>query len=144
MWKGLNMKLNTTRFGTITVEDVDVITIEDGLFGFPELTRYTLLSYNNDDAFTWLQSLDDGSMAFCLAKPEMFDDSYQPSISEDDAWHIGLVNVSDAVIMIVTTPANKVTGNLMAPVVFNIKTRQGKQVIQRNGKYHTKHILKAA
>jgi flagellar assembly factor FliW len=45
--------------------------------------------------------------------------------------------------VILTMPSNpqNMTANLRAPLVFNLKTRQGKQVLQRNPAYTTRHNI---
>ena len=63
------LKVKTTRFGDIEVKEDDVVKLPAGLIGFPELKRYVLLDHDKDSPFKWLQSLDDGAIAFVLINP---------------------------------------------------------------------------
>ena len=40
------MKLETTRFGTLDIEEKQILEFPDGLYGFEKETRFTLLPFN--------------------------------------------------------------------------------------------------
>lgn len=44
------LKVQTSRFGEIEVDNADVITLPEGLVGFPELARYVLLDHDSDSS----------------------------------------------------------------------------------------------
>ena len=54
------MKVNTRLFGEIEVAEDRIITFTQGLMGFEEYTRYTLI-YNSEKKgrIMWLQCLDE-------------------------------------------------------------------------------------
>gem|GEM_PF-3088328 len=54
------MKVNTRLFGEIEVAEDRIITFTQGLMGFEEYTRYTLI-YNSEKKgrIMWLQRLDE-------------------------------------------------------------------------------------
>ncbi len=138
------MKVQTSRFGEIEVDDADNITLPEGLIGFPELVRYVLLDHDTDSPFKWLQSIDDGSMAFVVISPLTFRPDYTVEVTEDEIAGLKLENADDAVIsVIVTIPMDpkKMSANLKAPLVFNLKNRTGKQVIVKDPQYQTKHFI---
>lgn len=138
------MKVQTSRFGEIEVNDTDVVTLPEGLIGFPELTRYVLLDHDADSPFKWLQSVDDGAMAFVVMSPLTFRPDYTVEVSEDEITVLKLNSAEDAVIsVIVTIPVDpkKMSANLKAPLIFNLKNRVGKQVIVKDPQYQTKHFI---
>ncbi|NBX16494.1 MAG: flagellar assembly protein FliW [Proteobacteria bacterium] len=138
------MKVQTSRFGEIEVDDADVISLPEGLVGFPELMRYVLLDHDADSPFKWLQSLDDGSMAFVVISPLTFRPDYTVEVTEEEISILKLQSPDDAVIsVIVTIPSDpkKMSANLKAPLVFNLKNRTGKQVIVKDAQYQTKHFI---
>lgn len=138
------MKIQTARFGEIEVNESDTITLRDGLVGFPELTRYVLLDHDTDSPFKWLQSLDDGSMAFVVISPLTFRPDYTVEVSEDEISDLTLATPDDAVIsVIVTIPMDpkKMSANLKAPLIFNLKNKLGKQIIVKDPQYQTKHFI---
>lgn len=137
-------KVKTSRFGEIEVKDDDVITLPSGLIGFPELKKYILLDHDKDSPFKWLQSLDDGAIAFVLINPLLFKPDYTVEVTEDEVSDLSIESEDDAVIsVIITMPTNpqNMTANLKAPLVFNLKNRQGKQVILSNVDYTTRHNI---
>jgi flagellar assembly factor FliW len=144
-WKEKTLqKVKTTRFGEIEVKENDVIVLPAGLIGFPELTRYILLDHDKDSPFKWLQSLEDGAIAFVLINPLLFKPDYTVEVSETEVSDLDLKSEEDAVIsVIITMPSNpqNMTANLKAPLVFNLKNRKGKQLILNNSAYTTRHNI---
>lgn len=138
------IKVKTTRFGEIEVKDADLIELPAGLIGFPELKRYVILDHDKDSPFKWLQSLDDGAIAFVLINPLLFKPDYTVEVTEAEVSDLGLKTEEDAVIsVIITIPTNpqNMTANLKAPLVFNLQTRRGKQLVLSNSAYTTRHNI---
>ncbi len=139
------MKFSTTRFGEIEVNLDESIFFPSGLIGFPELTRFVLLNSESENSpFKWLQSLDDGSIAFILINPLSFKPDYMVEVSDEEISGLELTSEENAAIsVIVTMPSNpeEMTANLKAPIIFNVENRRGKQVILNNPEYLTKHLI---
>ncbi len=138
------IKVKTTRFNELEVAEKDVIVLPAGLIGFPELKRYVLLDHDKESPFKWLQSLDDGAIAFVLINPLLFKPEYTVEVNEAEVSDLELENEEDAVIsVIITMPSDpqKMTANLKAPLVFNLKNRKGRQVILNNSEYTTRHNI---
>jgi flagellar assembly factor FliW len=138
------IKVKTTRFGEIEVKTDDLIELPLGLIGFPELKRYVLLDHDKDSPFKWLQSLDDGAIAFVLINPLLFKPDYTVEVAEAEVQDLELKAEEDAVIsVIITIPTNpqNMTANLKAPLVFNLGNRKGKQLVLSNSSYTTRHNI---
>lgn len=138
------VNVKTTRFGDIEVNEADIVQLPTGLIGFPELKSYVLLDHDKDSPFKWLQSLDDGAIAFVLINPLMFKPDYLVEVSEAEVADLALENEEDAIIsVIITMPSNpqNMTANLKAPLVFNLKNRRGKQLILNASEYTTRHNI---
>jgi flagellar assembly factor FliW len=138
------IKVKTTRFGEIEVKEEDLIELPSGLIGFPELKRYVLLDHDKDSPFKWLQSLDDGAIAFVLINPLLFKPDYTVEVTEAEVEGLELKTEEDAVIsVIITIPTNpqNMTANLKAPLVFNLTNRRGKQLVLSNSAYTTRHNI---
>lgn len=138
------IKVKTTRFGEIDIKGEDLIELPSGLIGFPELKRYVLLDHDKDSPFKWLQSLDDGAIAFVLINPLLFKPDYTVEVTEVEVSDLELKNEDDAVIsVIITIPTNpqNMTANLKAPLVFNLQNRRGKQLVLSNAAYTTRHNI---
>ena len=138
------MKINTSRFGEIEVNESDFLTLSEGLIGFPELTQFVLLDHDADSPFKWLQSASDPSMAFITISPLAFRPDYMIEVTEEEVANLKLTNADEAVIsVIVTIPLDpkKMSANLKAPLVFNLTNRLGKQIILKDAQYQTKHFI---
>lgn len=138
------LKVNTTRFGEIEVKPEDLITLPHGIIGFTELKKYVLLDHDKDSPFKWLQSVDDGAIAFVLINPLLFKPDYMVEVTEAEVLDLELKNEEDAVIsVIITIPSNpqNMTANLKAPLIFNLANRKGKQLVLNNAAYTTRHNL---
>ena len=79
---GIGMKINTSRFGEMEIEEESIIEFRHGIPAFEELKRYIIISLEGDDNFYWLQSVDDGDIAFILADPFNFTVDYEPVLSD--------------------------------------------------------------
>lgn len=141
---GALIKVTTTRFDEIEVDEKDVIELPAGLIGFPELKRYVILNHDENSPFKWLQSLDDGAIAFVIINPLLFRSDYTVEVNEAEVSDLSIDKEQDAVIsVIVTMPSDpqKMTANLKAPLIFNLKNRKGRQVILNNPDYTTRHNI---
>ncbi len=138
------MKINTSRFGEIEVNEADMLTLPEGLIGFPELVHFVLLDHEKNSPFKWLQSVNEPSMAFIIISPLSFRPDYMVEVTEDEVSNLKLSSVNEAVIsVIVTIPldAKKMSANLKAPLVFNLSNKLGQQVILKDSQYQTKHFI---
>ena len=63
------MQIETTRFGTIDVAEEQLFHFPMGLLGFSSQKRYVVLDHAPDSPLKWLQSVDDGSLAFIITDP---------------------------------------------------------------------------
>jgi flagellar assembly factor FliW len=138
------MKVKTTRFGELEIKESDILELPSGLIGFPDLKRYVLLDHDKDSPFKWLQSLDDGAIAFVLINPLLFKPDYTVEVTEAEVADLNLTNEEEAVIsVIITIPTNpqNMSANLKAPLVFNLANRKGKQLILSNSTYTTRHNI---
>lgn len=132
------MKIATARFGEIEVIPEEIIEFAEGLLGFEEAHRFVILNPQDGSPFRWLQCVDNGDLAFVIIEPLNFMFEYDLSISDSDADFLGLKVAEDAVLYaIVTIPENPsdMTANLQGPIVINVKTRKGRQVISTNNRH---------
>ena len=135
------MKISTARFGDIEILDEEIIEFADGLLGFEEFHQFVILNTEEGSPFRWMQSVDDGDLAFVIIEPLAFMFAYDLEIDDVDAARIELEVVEDAALFaIVTIPENaqEMTANLQGPLVINAKTRKGRQIISNNPKHPVK------
>jgi flagellar assembly factor FliW len=132
------MMVETTRFGSIDVAENDIITFPEGMLGFSKIHQYVLVERTDESLFLWLQALKKPSVAFPLLEPQIFEMNYRIEMPEEDEKMLSLSNMNHAkVFAIITIPSDptKMTANLKAPIVINLKNRQAKQVILHSTDY---------
>ena len=139
----LTLNIPTTRFGTLEVASDRVVTFPDGVIGFENFKRFTLVQQAGQAAFRWLQSLDEPQVAFPLMEPGAFRPDYRLRLSESDTNTLRLDTLTKPQIYaILTIPQGNprgMTANLLAPLVINSSTQLGKQVIVMNEEFTTRH-----
>ncbi len=124
--------IETTRFGKIEVDENKVVTFEQGLIGFSTLTDFIVLDHSPGSKFHWLQSIQRGDIAFPLVDPDEFVDGYLVRPPKGLQEYIGEFEAEDLVLStIVTFPQGTggATLNLKAPIIMNLKTNRGAQIV---------------
>jgi flagellar assembly factor FliW len=128
--------VETTRFGRITVETDKVITLPQGMIGFPRRTRYLFVQHRPDSPLHWMQSLDSGELAFVVVNPLLFEPKYEVVLGKAEMELLKVGDPKDVQVWVVVTipPGHpeKMTANLRAPLVINLDQRLGAQVILDN------------
>ena len=140
------MKVETSRFGPLDLLEDKVIRVPSGLFGFPDSKRYTLLEHKKGSPFVWLQSVDNGSLAFVLIDPLLVKPDYEVRISPEDMKELQLADAPDgiqtlAIVNIASGEKIQLTVNLLSPIVINVKQKFGKQVILPDTRYSLRHPI---
>ena len=124
--------VETSRFGSLSITEQDIITFPEGMLGFSKITQYVLVERVDDALFLWLQAVKKPTVAFPLLEPQIFEMNYKVELLEEDRKQLALKDLKHAkVFSIVTIPTDptKMTANLKAPIVINLKNRLAKQVI---------------
>ena len=137
------MKIKTTRFGEIDIADEKVLHFPDGIIGFHSLKRFVLLG-KEERLVMWLQAVDNPKIAFIVVNPFLFETDYNPRLSHEDLPYLKVESSKDLhmlAIVVVPEDPQKMTANLLGPVVVNIKEKIGKQVILLDGDYSVKHPI---
>ena len=138
------MELETTRFGCIRVDEAKCYYFPEGLPGFDAARRFTLLPHRpeggGDSPFRWLQSLDEGALALPVMNPWLACPDYAPTIPGLALLHLGITDVArqGRLYAVVTIPQGDPLGatvNLLAPILVNRETRQGRQVVLQQERY---------
>lgn len=122
----------TVRFGELDYEVEDIIQLPDGLLGMPTLNRWLILDMGDDVPLKWLQSMDRADFGFPVTEPYFFHDDYAVEVPDALRRRLGSGASSDLTTLIITTihpGGEKVTGNLVAPLVVDTETRRGAQLI---------------
>lgn len=135
------MKLNTDRFGTIEIDEEQIVDFSQGILGFEEYHQYVVID-QPDSIFSFLQSIDQPWLCFIVMMPELLRADYRVALEEQYVKELKFEDAEDGqVFVIVTVPEEitNMTANLQAPIVINHKQRLAKQIVLMDGKYNTRH-----
>jgi flagellar assembly factor FliW len=115
------------------VQDDTLITFPQGLIGFAQHTSFTLLEPQGGYPLKFLQSRRDPGVTFTCMDAACAKMDYEVPLAPDDALALDLHAPEDAmVLVIVTVPGSdprQTTANLAGPLVINVRTRTGRQVV---------------
>lgn len=127
------LQVMTSRFGLLRVPADRLLHFPHGLCGFEDKHSFFILEQEGTGGrLRWLQSCDDGSLAFLVTAPHFFWPEYRPSFQRSDLNALGLERAEDGVLLaILTVPGSlkRATANLRAPLLLNEATRQGGQLL---------------
>lgn len=138
------MKIQTTRFGELNVDESRVITFTETIFGFPESTRYMLIDHDPGSPFQWLQSLDQPQTAFVVIDPQLVDSSYRAEVNTGAIADLQIGVPEEAVLLCIVTITRgcaSVTANLAGPIILNTGKRLAKQVVLAGASYGVRHSI---
>jgi flagellar assembly factor FliW len=140
------MDIQSTRFGTLAVDDERVITFPNGLLGFPEHKRFALIQTGEENYFVWLQSVDEPNLAFVVADPGIFFKGYEVPLRDETRQELALADEEGAerflqVFVICNKVGEWLTGNLLGPLVVNASNRLAQQVVLTEKKWTTRQPL---
>ena len=144
--KGMDLMLVETKyFGALEIAEERVLTFPEGLFAFEEKKRYILLDHQDEEnPFWWLQSLDDPNLVFVLLNPFLFKPDYEFDLSPEDVEALALQKPEDAMVfclVVIPQDLQKITANLLAPLLINAKLKKGKQIVLFHTNYSTRHLV---
>ena len=139
------MRVETERFGTVEIDEQEILRFPFGLPGFEHLKDFFLVPVPKNPAFVWLQAVAEPAVAFLLADPFLFFPDYAVDLGEPEAAVLQAGRPEElSVYVVVTIPpegVREMTANLLAPVVLNLRSRLGLQVILDGSGYTTRHRL---
>lgn len=144
------MKINTRIFGEIEIEQEKLIYFENGIIGFPELKKFTLIqdSETEDEFIMWLQSMEEADLALPVINPLSVIENYKPDVSEELLSGLGDLSKADTYVLVTITVPQQIEEmavNLKAPIVINMGNNKAVQVIVENDlpiKYKIYDIIK--
>jgi len=141
------LKIKTTRFGTITIEEEKIITMPFGMLGFPDVKRFVMLQHKEDSPFFWYQSVDDPMLAFVIMRPFLFKPDYNVDVEnvlKEMSWNEEEKQNTLELYVVVNIPKgapDKMTANLIGPILINNKIHQAVQMVISDSPYTHKFPL---
>ncbi len=138
------MNISTLQFGELTIAEQEIYTFPQGIPGFEQYVRYIFIQPDLESPFIFLQCVDEGDVALVLTNPFVFFPDYDLELSESVVAELEIGSKEDVVVWSVVTVGKQLveaTVNLLAPIIVNVNTKLGKQVILHDSPYVAKHKL---
>ena len=138
------MKIQTSRFAEIDIDESKIIEMKGGILGFNHLDRFVMIIHEEGSPFHWFQSLEDGSIAFIIMNPFIIKSDYEPEIDDQTLEMLEVKNAEDIELMVILTICSapvKITANLRAPLVINKQKKFASQVVLADEQYPVQYSI---
>lgn len=146
------MKANTRIFGEIDIDESKIITFVNGMVGFPDMKKFTLIydeEKKNKGGIMWFQSLDEPEFAMPVMEPTVILPDYNPTVNDELLSPLGELTPDNLYVLVtVTVPSDitKMTANMKGPIIINTDTLLANQIVVENDmqvRFPIYEILKA-
>lgn len=138
------MIINSQRFGSLEIDDGELLRFPSGVIGFPTEQRFALVPHQGSGYIAWLQSVTTPELAFPVVSAHAFGDKYPDVPVLEAAEAAGVPGPAEALAVMVVLCAlsgQPATVNLLAPIVVNATTRLGAQVILECTRFSTRELF---
>jgi flagellar assembly factor FliW len=139
------MKLITKNFGEIEIDEEKIIHFPEGILGFEEEKKFVVINDEDEESpFGWLQAIENPELTFVIINPFFVYPNYDITIPETAQKKLEIQDKKDLIIysiVVVPKDIEKMTANLIGPIIINTKKMIGKQVILDDDRYSTKHYI---
>ena len=125
------MTITTRDFGTLELDENEIVTFRTPIYGFEWLTRYVLLSDDEAGAgLMWLQSTESPDVCFVLLDPEEIGLAYAPELPAEALATLGAQDgLAIRLVAVIPDDFRNATVNLKSPIVINPQNKTAAQVI---------------
>ncbi len=130
------MRVNTRLFGEIDIEDEKIIVLDQGIIGFPDLKKFTLIydeeKEDSERSIMWFQSMDEPQFAMPVIQPSVIVEDYNPTVNDELLSPLGDLNPLNTYVLVtikVPSDPKEMTVNLKAPIIINSTTKKAGQLI---------------
>ena len=142
------MLVKTRFFGEVDIEDEKILTFDNGIMGFEDMKRWTLIydiEKGSEGPISWFQLLDMAELALPVINPYTVTAVYEPVVEDELLKPLGEFKDEELVTFLtITIPSedpSKTTANFRAPILINPVNRKGIQVIVNNEDYPIKFSI---
>lgn len=139
------MAIMSVRFGSIEAGPEESIELPGGIVGFPNEKEFVLIPHGRSSTLGWLQSKNTPAFALPVVSAHGFGNLYPDVPLDDVARQVGAIEADDevAVLVVLSAPnAGPATVNLLAPIVVNVATRKGAQLLLEGTRFSTRELFK--
>lgn len=138
------MKFNTKYHGEREYNKEDILTFKKGLPGFENLREFIIFSVEENELFSILHSIEDEEVGLVVISPFLVFKDYEFKLDDEKLEELNIKSPEEVMVLNTVTLGSRledITTNLKAPIIINIKGKQGEQIIIQDDKYLIKHPL---
>ncbi len=141
------MTIHTKVFGQVEITEDKIITFTEGIIGFPELKRFTLLhdeEQGTNVGIRWLQSLEEPGFAMPVMDPLIVKPDYNPEVNDELLSGIGEVTADNLLVLVtvkVPSDLTQMSVNLQGPIIINVDERKACQIIVDPDTYPVRFLI---
>ncbi|AQU11257.1 flagellar assembly protein FliW [Clostridioides difficile] len=120
------------------------VTLKKGILGFENLKEYELLDIEDNDSLKEFNSTEEEGIGFVVVSPFEIINEYEIVLNQETIEKLEVKSPKDVVLFNIITLGQtfeESTVNMKAPIVINIKTNFGMQIILQDDKYSIRHPL---
>jgi flagellar assembly factor FliW len=137
---------DTRYFGATEYEPESLIRMARGLIGFEHDNQFVLIQIPEQFPLVYLQSILTRDLCFLGLPVLTVVRDYKLVLSREDATTIEVpqepaLGADVLCLILITTGPEGPTGNLLAPIVMNLRTRMAAQCINAAEGYSVQHSL---
>jgi flagellar assembly factor FliW len=138
------MNVVSSLLGELGSQSDVVMHFPHGVFGFPQCRNWVIADAGRAGLY-WLQSTEAEALTFLIADPFVFFPEYVVDLGAGPLDELQATSPTDvAVFAIITLPGPTdrcPTVNLQGPLVLNLRTRRGLQVVLQDSPFGVRHEL---
>lgn len=127
------VKIQTTRFGEVTVPEEALLLLPSGLIGFPQFSRFVVFDAEGASGYQWLQSAEDPTLALIIVSSDLIKPDFKVEVPDESLKELEIAPDDPlSVSVIITIPKGQpeqATANLRGPLIVNLRNRKAKQVV---------------
>jgi len=125
---GVDLKVSTTRFGEVEVDDNRIVDFPLGVPGFAGAKRFFLVDHREN--IWWLQAVDDADLAFIVTEPFSLFPEYSFKLTDDIESLLQIEDPQSIVVLaILSVDVSGAQVNLRAPIIINSMKLLGAQIV---------------
>jgi len=141
-------RCETRYFGPVEYDEDSVMVFPDGIPAFEQERRFLALRQPINEPLVFLQSLTNPNLCFATLPALSACPGYRLNMTPEDLRALGLEGGQPAIgrdvlcLIILSLEENAPpTANLLAPIVVNLHTLNGRQAIQTDSPYSHREVL---
>ena len=124
------MHCQTRDFGAMDFDGQEIFHFVQPPYGFETYKRFALIyDAQIGDHIVWLQSVEEPSVCFILFDPSSLAPYFAPRFPPDTLDLLGDGDWVCWVVGVVSGDGKRATVNLKSPILVNLRTRRGAQII---------------